>query len=293
MIDQFAEQVMPEVNKVNKIQIETALKVIPSLEHPNYSADKAFAKELVGGQSGLIAAIDGVGSGEEASGEAANIVQYSFLDLTKQILKPLTINQAIGLLKKTIFGATTQIQELQKANNNDNIDTTVSAGIVCESPNKAKCFLLTANVGDSRVYRYNPSKNALDQLTVDHSLVQRLVDVGAISTDEAFNHPQRDVIYRSVGSLKTPDDIGFHVAEIKKGDIFLAVSDGLSDNIIPQKLSSVIISEFQASYDQGQKKQDLSKFVTGLAQRARNIQTESRAKQTKQDDICVAVLRAK
>ena len=282
---------MPEVATVGRAPIETAAKIMASPDHPQYTADKAVAKELVDGRSGLIAAIDGVGSGGETSAQAAEIVQRNLGGLETQLVAPPTIDQAVTLLKDSIFSGTAQIRELQKTGRNTSVDTTVSAGIVCESPDGKRRFLVTANVGDSRVYRYRAGSGAVDQLTVDHSLVQSLVAAGIVKPDEAFTHPQRNAVYRTVGSLKNPNDIGFRVTEIQDGDIFLAVSDGVSDNITPQGLPAAVHSEFQAAYDPTTKKPDLKKFASGLAQRARNIQTGTRAEYAKPDDICVAVLR--
>src|SRR3712207_6985216 len=53
------------------------------------------------------------------------------------------------------------------------------------------------NVGDSRVYESTPS--GLVQVTVDHSLVQELVDVGVLTAQEAAHHPSRNVVTRSLG----------------------------------------------------------------------------------------------
>lgn len=66
----------------------------------------------------------------------------------------------------------------------------------------------------------------------------------------------------------------------------------MSDNITPQGLPVAVHSEFQMAYDPVQKRPDLKKFASGLAQRARNIQTGTQAVHAKPDDIYVAVLRA-
>jgi serine/threonine protein phosphatase PrpC len=54
-----------------------------------------------------------------------------------------------------------------------------------------------AHVGDSRAYLW--ADNRLRQITKDHSLVDRLVEMGQISSDDALSHPQRNVLYRAVG----------------------------------------------------------------------------------------------
>ena len=59
------------------------------------------------------------------------------------------------------------------------------------------------NIGDSRVYRFEA--NELVQLTVDHSVVQELVDAGSLSREDAERHPEANVITRAIGFHDDPD----------------------------------------------------------------------------------------
>ena len=83
------------------------------------------------------------------------------------------------------------------------------------------CF---ANVGDSRGYVVNDS--GITQMTVDHSLVQRLVDTKQLTPDEAHHYLQKNVIYKNLGDRATvaPD---LRMAELQPGDRLLLCSDGL------------------------------------------------------------------
>src|SRR3989344_788990 len=186
MSDQFIEQPRQELGLSGRPPIEVATKVMASPDHPDYTADKGVAKELLAGRSGIIAAIDGVGSGGKASAQAAEIVQNNLNGLETKFVKTPTINEAVIQLKNAIFGGSVQIKELQSKGGNPDVDTTVSAGIVCGSPDGKRRFLLTANAGDSRIYRYRPNNAALEQLTTDNSLVQELVKAGVLSPEQAF-----------------------------------------------------------------------------------------------------------
>jgi len=85
------------------------------------------------------------------------------------------------------------------------------------------------NVGDSRAYWLRPE--GLRQVTTDHSLVQRLVEVGQITPEEARHHPQKSVIYRVIGdSAELAVDL-FDVA-LAPGEALLLCSDGLSDMVM-------------------------------------------------------------
>ena len=89
------------------------------------------------------------------------------------------------------------------------------------------------NIGDSRVYRYE--RNELAQVTVDHSLVQQLVESGLITPAQAHNHPEGNVITRAVGfqSQPTPD---YWLLPLKPGLRLLICSDGLTGEIEDERL---------------------------------------------------------
>ena len=82
-------------------------------------------------------------------------------------------------------------------------------------------------LGDSRAYRYNPSYG-IQALSKDHSYVQELVDKGVITYEQSFDHPQGNIVVRSLGDVSSephPESRNYTVA---KNDLFLLCSDGLS-----------------------------------------------------------------
>ena len=89
------------------------------------------------------------------------------------------------------------------------------------------------NIGDSRVYRFE--RNELAQVTVDHSLVQQLVDGGVITREQAHNHPDGNVITRAVGfqSTPTPD---YWLLPLRAGLRLLVCSDGLTGEIDDERI---------------------------------------------------------
>lgn len=279
-----------------KRPLEVASCVVANPDHPQYTADKTATKIFPGGKSAMIAVMDGVGSGDEASANASEIVQKNLLLAESPVAAALTLAHARVLLKNAIFQSHLEIKSLQDKLHNTNVDTTVSAGIVCESVDRSTRFLVTVNAGDSRLYRWQPKDGTLTQLTKDHSLVQSKVDAGIITPDQAFSDPQRNLITRSVGDsehIHAPKDLDTLVFEVNDGDYFLAVSDGVIDNLPPKDLLAAIQNEFSNSFDPKQNKTDLKKFSRGIAQRALNTMKQKTAfPHAKPDDIGITILQA-
>lgn len=91
-----------------------------------------------------------------------------------------------------------------------------------------------ANVGDSRTYLFR--NKALTPLTKDHSLVARLVEAKQIEPEDIYTHPQRNLIYRSLGAGRKNIEVDIFHETIQPGDVFLLCSDGLWEMIRPKDL---------------------------------------------------------
>jgi PPM family protein phosphatase len=82
-----------------------------------------------------------------------------------------------------------------------------------------------AHIGDSRAYRLRGG--VLEQISTDHTWVQRLIDEGQITPDEAERHPQRSLLMRALGTTSEVD-LDLTVLDVQAGDRYLLCSDGLS-----------------------------------------------------------------
>jgi protein phosphatase len=89
-------------------------------------------------------------------------------------------------------------------------------------------YWLVFNIGDSRVYSFRDG--TLEQLTVDHSIVQELLDAGAITPEEAEVHPHSNVITRAVGFNEDPVP-DYFLLPIVAGSRLLVCSDGLTKEL--------------------------------------------------------------
>ena len=100
------------------------------------------------------------------------------------------------------------------------------------------------NVGDSRAYRLN--SETIEQISVDHSLVERLVQIGQITREEARTHKQKNVVYSIIGE-KRKLEIGFYHVTLETGDRLLLCSDGLSGMVTDEHLQKISHSQSDLS----------------------------------------------
>jgi len=94
-----------------------------------------------------------------------------------------------------------------------------------------------AHVGDSRAYV--ATEKGLDQITNDHSVVYRLVELGQLEPDEAAVHPQRNVLYRAIGQ-SSDLEVDTYVRTIPHGGRLLLCSDGLWDMVSEAEITDIV-----------------------------------------------------
>jgi protein phosphatase len=97
-----------------------------------------------------------------------------------------------------------------------------------------------AHIGDSRVYLARDG--VVKQITTDHTFVQRLVDTGRISQEEALVHPRRSVLMRVLGDIEQFPEVDIDTYETKPGDRWMACSDGLSGVVPDQLMKNILLS---------------------------------------------------
>ncbi len=116
--------------------------------------------------------------------------------------------------------------------------TTVSGVAVAETDGVA--YWLVFNLGDSRTYRLGAT--ALEQISVDHSVVQELVDGGELDRASAASHPDRNVITRALGAggVFRPD---YWLLPMEAGDRILVCSDGVSGELDDPAIARVLREE--------------------------------------------------
>ena len=170
--------------------------------------------------SQVIAVADGMGG--HAAGEVASRIAVEVL----QTLVPALVSTDIDedsvedLLMHSLHSIDSEIsvvtdEEIEKRG----MGTTLTALLIRDK------YISLLHVGDSRCYRLRG--NTLEQLSNDHTVIQELLDQGAISIAEAAEHPQRSMLTQA---LRGDGDVTpvLQMYEVKKGDRYLLCSDGLS-----------------------------------------------------------------
>lgn len=100
--------------------------------------------------------------------------------------------------------------------------------------------LLVAHVGDSRAYLLR--KGHLERLTRDQTMVQSLLDQGAISPEELAHHPMRHVLAGVLGSKGKPIDVELRFVGLEDGDQVLVCSDGLTDMVAEAVIADALVA---------------------------------------------------
>lgn len=151
------------------------------------------------------------------------INNFQTVETREDILK--LIRDAIEYANLTIYEKSQEFHDLE------NMGTTIDICLVIAN----KVYI--GHVGDSRVYRKR--KDFFRKLTTDHSYVQKLVNDGTITKEEAYNHPKKNMLIKALGSPKLvePDVM---VKGFLKDDILLMCSDGLTNMVTEEEIVNII-----------------------------------------------------
>lgn len=180
-------------------------------------------------KSVVIAICDGMG-GAKAGDLASQLACKAFVSgVYESLLAPKLYTEGHEkILKASCADANGVVYEYSGFDPNYNgMGTTLVGGVIT----KRKAHLV--NVGDSRAYHL--SKDGIYQITRDHSYVNELIAMGAITPEEAVHHPKKNIITRALGvDLSVESD--YYVTDISRGDCILLCSDGLSNMVRDEEI---------------------------------------------------------
>lgn len=195
---------------------------------------------------GLLALADGMGgynAGEVAAELAANTVNKLMREASGRQDRGETDAES-GLMRQTIalrnaVARANKIiwQTAQTQPNCQGMGTTLASCMFFDDR------VSIAHVGDSRVYRLRNER--FEQLTLDHSLLQELVDRGFYSREEAMRSTNKNYVTRALG-VEASVDVEVQEETVEPGDIYMLCSDGLTDMVEDEDIH-LTISTFSAN----------------------------------------------
>ena len=180
---------------------------------------------------------DGMGGakcGNVASEKAATVISDYIVKSYSPKMNSTSIEK---LLRAAVDSANTEVFEL--ANSSDEykgMGTTVVATLVIDN------LAHIVHGGDSRVYLITNSD--IEQLTIDHSIVQAMVNKGEISAEEAKNHPRKNIITRAIGTEATVS-CDYNIVLKPESATLLLCTDGLTNHVDEPALYKAIKTQPQ------------------------------------------------
>ncbi|MBR4299492.1 MAG: serine/threonine-protein phosphatase [Bacteroidales bacterium] len=235
--------------------------VNPDLTQPGRWIVPANADEVLSlGENGCVMVVaDGMGgmnAGEVASEIAVTHVQNAFSKVSDFSKIADCSNHVEAFLKKIIVEADAAIKKRVKEDpSTAGMGTTiVMAWIIGEVVHVAWC-------GDSRAYLFN-RQSGLSRLSNDHSYVQELVDSGKLDPELAFDHPNSNIITRSLGDSPVKAQPDYVCRRLSAGDYVILCTDGLCGLVRDEQILNIMMQErgrladykealFNASFEEG------------------------------------------
>ena len=180
----------------------------------------------------VVALCDGMG-GAKAGGLASQLsnkafVSYIYAKLTSRVNRALDYQKILRDACAEANGVAYEYSQFDEEYNG--MGTTIVGGVVKSNGNG---YII--KVGDSRAYHISRRLDCITQITRDHSLVEDLLEYGAITKEQAKTHPQRNVITRALGSDAEVEADYFEFS-LQGADTLLLCSDGLSNIVSDDEL---------------------------------------------------------
>ena len=200
----------------------------------------AFQFEQLDRHSLLCVVCDGMGgakSGNIASTLAVDVFAQEIKRNWQSGMDPDRMERLLrGAVKLANFTVYDQAQQFEEFSG---MGTTLVAVLICGKN------VAVANVGDSRAYVF--SKEGVDRLTTDHSLVQLMIQRGELTPERARTYPGKNYITRAIGTESMVEcDIFHYTAE--RGDSLLLCTDGLSNMMDDQEILFEVVHGINKQY---------------------------------------------
>lgn len=206
----------------------------------NTNQDYVYCEEnAVGSFPNLFIVADGMG-GHNAGDTASRMCVEEVVSQIEQSTKVTPIGifeQAVAAANEKVFQASLSDKALK------GMGTTIVATVVFGDT------AYIVNVGDSRLY---VCKNTFRQVTIDHSLVEEMVQSGKLHKEDMRTHPNKNIITRALGTNSEVKADCFEI-EVDEGDVLLLCSDGLSNMLEDERIERIIKSNREDMSEAGKR----------------------------------------
>lgn len=222
--------------------------VTPDLDKPdNWFVPSGVDEVIALGERGCVMIVaDGMGgmnAGEVASEMAVNSIRDAFTQVQDFSTITDCSNHVEAFLKKTIVKADSEIkQKVKEDPSTSGMGTTiVLAWVIGNVAHIAWC-------GDSRAYLFNRN-SGLSRLSTDHSYVQELVDTGKLDPELAFDHPNSNIITRSLGDSPAKAQPDYVCKGLSAGDYLILCTDGLCGLVRDEEILQIMMKQYNSIED--------------------------------------------
>jgi serine/threonine protein phosphatase PrpC len=184
---------------------------------------------FVDSERGLWAVADGMGGHD-----AGEVASATVVEALRNLPRVENLDELGSAAKDALAGANRQLIDLARSSGSQQSIGTTVVGIAI-ADGAFRCFWM----GDSRAYRFRDGY--LSRISRDHSLVQKLIDAGMLSPEDAEHHENANVVTRAVG-VSEQVEVDVVSGDAVPGDQFLLASDGLTRVVEDDEIASELQS---------------------------------------------------
>lgn len=185
---------------------------------------------------GIFIVADGMGGHHEGEVASAMAVRIVAENITRTVYAPMLAGQDMADLPPL---TEVLIEAVQRANADIHTKIPKGGGTTCTATVVMGDRAYIAHVGDSRAYLV--TKDSIEQITRDHSMVQRLIELGQLTPEERDTHPRGNELYRALG-FKNELEVDALSRRLPPNSKLLICSDGLWNHVGEMEMMNLILN---------------------------------------------------
>lgn len=204
--------------------------LVGDLETGNQGLEPSVLAHTIGERGTLLLVSDGMGGAEAGEVASALVASHLFSELSAiplALTSEEAIRTAVERANERVWREATEVRERR------GMGATLAAAWV-----RGTTAYITG-VGDSRVYLMRGGR--MRQITRDQSMVETMVEAGAITREQAERHPNRNMILQAMGA-RPEVVVPIERVELRRGDVLVLCSDGLSSKLSAEEMRDCVLS---------------------------------------------------